>query len=227
MNEARLPVIIPVKSLHDAKQRLAPVMPPDVRRQLVLSMLADVLDTICEVHGAGPVLVVTPDPGVAALAGAKGVQVLAEPQADGLNAAVGRGLAHAAVQAAGRALVLPGDVPFARAEEISAVIRSAMCHDGPRVVLVPSRDGGGTNALLLAPPDVIEPSFGPGSFVKHLAAAVARRIDTEVMQLPGLAADIDLPGDLEALLRERGAEPRYASLCEHGNLADNGTGDRL
>ena len=27
--------------------------------------------------------------------------------------------------------------------------------------------GPGTNALLLTPPDVIEPAFGPGSFARH------------------------------------------------------------
>ena len=212
MTTRALPVIIPVKTLHSAKQRLAPVLSAEDRRRLVLAMLADVLTTLSKVAAVSSVIVVTPDPDVAAFARAEKAQVLAEPHGGGLNAAVQRGLTHIDAVRAGRVLVIPGDVPLASSEELTKLAESAVRHEGPRVSLVPSHDGGGTNALFLSPPDVIEPEFGPGSFVKHLAAAVARRIDAEVMQLPGLAADVDLPEDLAWLRRARSGVPRYAFL---------------
>lgn len=221
MMSARVPVIVPVKPLRLAKRRLALVLTADERRQLVLAMLSDVLDTLADVHSAGPVLVVTPDPEVAVLAEANGVSVLVEGAADGLNSAVRRGLADGHVQSGGQALILPGDVPLASAGEIERVVGSISSRRRPRVAVVPSRDGDGTNALLLSPPDVIEPSFGPGSFVRHLAAAVARRVDAEVLQMDGLGTDIDTPGDLDDLIRSRRSSPRYAFLQPGGVLGSN------
>ena len=207
-----IPVIVPVKSLHDAKQRLSPVLSAEDRRNLVLAMLADVFSTLSDVETISRVLVVTPDQEVAALASAEGVSVLSEFYSGGLNAAVQRGLDHPDVRRVGKALIVPGDVPLATVAEIATLIAAGTRRDNPRVTIVPSRDGGGTNALLLSPMDVIQPEYGPDSFVKHLAAAVARRIDAEVMQLPGLARDIDLPDDLMELQRRRSGSSRYAFL---------------
>lgn len=221
MSGAGVPVIVPVKALRLAKRRLAGVLSAEERRQLVLAMLADVLDTLAEVKSVGPVLVVTPDPDVAALAEAKSASVLVEKAASGLNAAVRRGLADRCVYSVGQALILPGDVPLASAGEIESVVGSIAQRWRSRVALVPSRDGDGTNAMLLAPPDVIEPSFGAGSFVRHLAAAVAHRVDAEVLQMDGLATDIDVPGDLDCLIRARRGSPRYEFLWARSFLDGN------
>ena len=219
MTGARVPVIIPVKTLRHAKQRLAHVLTGEERRQLVLAMLADVLDTLSEVKSVGPTLVVTPDPEVAALARSMSGTVLVEPAAAGLTVAVRRGLADKRVQAAGQALVLPGDVPLASAGEFARVAASGTRRERQHVALVRSREGDGTNALLLAPPDLIEPSFGGSSFVRHLAAAVARRIEAEVLQMPGLASDIDEPCDLDRLIYERRSSRRYDFLRVRGHRA--------
>jgi 2-phospho-L-lactate guanylyltransferase len=79
-------------------------------------------------------------------------------------------------------------------------------------VIVPSEDGEGTNALLLAPTDVLQPAFGEGSFVRHVAQAVALGLDFRVLRLPGLAADIDQPRDLARLAAAMRGSDRYAFL---------------
>lgn len=213
MSGARLPVIIPIKALELAKQRLSAVLSAAERRQLVMAMLEDVLDVLAQVAGLGPVLVVTRDPDVAALASDKGAEVVEEPaDSDGLNGAVRLGLCRETVLEAGQALILPGDVPLATAGELAALVASAGRRQRPRVTLVPARDCGGTNAMLLAPPGVIDPSFGRDSFIRHLASAVARRVDVETLQLPGLGVDVDTPADLQRLLRERRGSRRYEFL---------------
>jgi 2-phospho-L-lactate/phosphoenolpyruvate guanylyltransferase len=199
-------IIVPVKSLGEAKQRLAPVLPPEARRELVLAMLEVVLGAVGESGGNGRVLVVTPDPEAARLAESMGVKVLRERRSRGLNAAVRAGLGAASSRGAAQALVLPADVPLAGPDELGVLLEKAS--DGAaRVTLVPAADGDGTNAMLLGPPDALEPSFGPGSYVRHLSQAVARRLDVQVLHLPGLAADIDQPADLHRLL---GPDPRLA-----------------
>jgi 2-phospho-L-lactate guanylyltransferase len=67
------------------------------------------------------------------------------------------------------------------------------------VTIVSDRHGAGTNALLLAPPDAIEPSFGPGSFARHHEAALAAAASWHVADPPGLLLDIDTPEDLAVL----------------------------
>jgi 2-phospho-L-lactate guanylyltransferase len=67
---------------------------------------------------------------------------------------------------------------------------------------VPDRHGTGTNGLLLTPPDAISPSFGPGSFERHRALALAAGLPCRVERPPSLLLDIDTGADLAAL-RER------------------------
>jgi 2-phospho-L-lactate guanylyltransferase len=214
--------IVPVKTLAQAKRRLAPVLPDAARRRLVLAMLEDVLAALAQVEGIARVVVVTPDARVAELAQGAGAVVLREARAAGLNAAVRRGLGYAAAEGAAQALVLPGDVPLATAEELQRLVATSATPARPRATLVPALDGDGTNALLLAPPDAMQPSFGPGSFVRHLAQAVARRLDAQVLQLPGIAVDIDQPHDLARLLQSKGGS-RYGFLAAY---APNPTGSQ-
>jgi 2-phospho-L-lactate guanylyltransferase len=141
--------------------------------------------------------------------------VLREDRARGLNAAVRLGLARAAAAGAARALVLPADVPLVTPGELSCLLGSGSTEAGARATLVPAADGDGTNAMLLAPPAALEPAFGPGSYVRHLAQALARRLDVEVLHLPGLAGDIDRPADLARLLSPAPQLAPFQFLAQH------------
>lgn len=207
--------VVPVKALGEAKQRLAAVLPLEARRKLVLVMLQDVLAALRQVERLGPVLVVTPDAFVAELAESNGTMVLREEQGRGHSAAATAGLTHALVHGALQALTLPADVPLVTPDELRSVVAAAGVAEGPRATLVPSRDGDGTNALLIAPPDALEPSFGPGSFARHVAQAEARRIGCRVLHLPGLGTDIDEPRDLLRLIQEKQGCKRYGFLEAH------------
>ncbi len=133
------------------------------------------------------------------------------PSAGQLNAAVESAIAFALAREVGRVLVLPGDIPLATPGELASLIRSRGAEPG--VTLAPSHDSGGTNALLLAPPNAIAPCYGPGSYLKHMSQAMARHIDVNVVHLPGVARDIDEPADL-AQLSAAGGE-RYGFLAPY------------
>jgi 2-phospho-L-lactate guanylyltransferase len=75
MSHAATWAIVPVKSLEQAKQRLAAVLPLEARRRLMMVMLEDVLATLRHVERLGPVLVVTPDAEVAERAADAGARV--------------------------------------------------------------------------------------------------------------------------------------------------------
>lgn len=205
---SKIVAIVPVKPLALAKGRLSTRLSPAQRRRLVLTMLQDVLAALAPVRAIAKTLVVTADPDVADAAARAGVRIVTERQAQGLNQAVEHGLQQAVRLGATRALVLPADLPFATSDEIARLVAAGADSTRAELAMVPAADGDGTNALLISPPGIITPSFGPGSFLAHLGQALARRVDVRVLHLAGLALDIDRPQDLARL----SALPRYAFL---------------
>jgi len=214
MSRAATWAIVPVKSLDQAKQRLEAVLPLEARRRLMQVMLEDVLATLGHVEALEPVLVVTPDAAVAELAASAGARVLREASGRGHSAAVMAGFAHAQAHGAVRALTLPADAPLVTAAELHDLIEGDAALIGPHLTLVPAHNGDGTNGFLASPPDLLQPSFGPGSFARHLAHAAARQIECRVQHLPGLALDIDEPHDLARLIEQKRQCARYAFLRE-------------
>jgi 2-phospho-L-lactate/phosphoenolpyruvate guanylyltransferase len=210
MSSSRTCAIVPVKALEQAKRRLSSVLSDAARQQLVLAMLEDVLAALAGVESIDWTVVVTGDQRVAALAQSRGASVLPEPGA-GLNAAVASAVAYASSRAACQALVLPADVPLTTSGELRSLVQSRGAQPG--ITLAPSHDSNGTNGLLLMPPHAVAPCYGPGSYLRHLSQAMARRVDVNVVHLEGLARDIDEPHDLARLLGDAVAGKRYAFLA--------------
>ena len=201
--------VVPVKTLDAAKQRLAGALDPAPRRGLSLAMLADVLDALDATPGLDGIAVVSRDADVAALARRRGLRVIPETGA-GLNAAVVQAANVLSAEGCARLLVMPADLPLAAPEEIAAVL--AALPEAPGLALVPDRHGVGTNALACAPPDAVAPSFGAGSFARHLEAARDAGIAAMVLRLPGLGLDIDTPEDLRIFMETPGATWTHAAL---------------
>ena len=200
--------IVPVKSLAEAKSRLATVLSAPARRRLVLAMLDDVLRVLAASAEVGRIIVVTADSNVATAAGAAGAQVVREPTSMGLNTAIRHAMHHAGLRADTRCLILPADVPLVTTEDIANLLRDASeGTQSARVVIAPSHDGG-TNALVLDDHDLMGPSFGANSFERHLQLAKALHLQPRVVRLPGLGFDIDTPDDLRRLSQVE----RYAWL---------------
>jgi 2-phospho-L-lactate guanylyltransferase len=198
-------VVVPMKALAIAKQRLAPDVPPPLRRALAVAMLEDVLAALGNTPGIDGVLVATSDPDVAAIARRHGALPVPDEADAGLNAAVaaaGRRLAREGREHGGAMLVLPGDVPGVLPEEIAAII--AAHRAGHDAIVVPAHDGRGTNALLVAPPDAIAFAYGEDSFAAHCAAARDAGLSPLVLRLPGIALDCDHPEDLARFARRPG-----------------------
>jgi 2-phospho-L-lactate guanylyltransferase len=207
--------ILPVKRFGQAKQRLGRALDERERRTLALAMVADVLDALGAVDGLDAVVVVTGEPEAAALAREAGATVVDDPDDLGQSAAAARGIA-ALRDGAARVLLVPGDCPALSPAEVEGLLaRPAAAHG---VVIVPDRHGSGTNALLLSPPDAIEPSFGPGSFARHAALARTAGAEVAVAELGSLGLDVDTPDDLDALRRalgrRDGGAPRTRAVLE-------------
>jgi 2-phospho-L-lactate/phosphoenolpyruvate guanylyltransferase len=194
--------VLPVKSFPHAKQRLSGGLDPELRRRLAEAMLHDVLSGLAAASLDG-VIVVTAGDAPARMAEEQGAHVITD-QEHGHNAAASLGVRAAKRAGAERVLLVPGDCPALDPGELDELL--ARSCGSPSLLIVPDRHGTGTNALLITPPDALEPSFGPGSAQRHAALADARRIPHETVRVPSLGLDIDTPEDLVALgeLPERG-----------------------
>src|SRR5271169_574641 len=111
---------------------------------------------------------------------------------------------------------VPGDIPLATASEISRLV--AAHRPAPSFTIVPSHDEGGSNAIVLSPPNAVPLRFGVDSFFPHLRAAEALGIQPTVLRLPGIALDIDNPADLAAFALQPSPTRTRAFLAENAML---------
>ena len=193
--------LLPVKEFHRSKRRLAGFLSPSERALLARAMFDDVWEVLREAVegklGLEQLLVVSPEPYVIARCREQGVACLEEAEASSHSESVRRAT-HWAMSLGVTSLVsVPIDTPAMTVEELSTLVGLARRYS---VVIVPSAEGSGTNALLRSPPDAIEPRFGPDSCRRHVEEAERKGLDWIVVRLPGLLTDIDTPGDVEAFL---------------------------
>ena len=198
MNVAAL---MPVKGFRNAKQRLSSVLSCAARELLAEAMFRDVLRQVRLARGLAGTFVVTGDDAVGAIASAAGAEVIREKVENGETLAVD--FARAELKRAGceSVLIIPGDMPLVRASDVEYVVAQVPIDAAaPFALLVPSHDRLGTNALLLAPPDVIKLRFGYDSFTFHLSQLTAQGLPARFIENEHIALDIDEPRDLERFL---------------------------
>lgn len=199
--------VLPVKRFDQAKQRLGEAVEPQRRPALIAAMAEDVLDELARCRRINAVLVVSSEPAIEELAGARGLETIADPGGLGHSGAAKLGVGRAVALGGGCAALLPGDCPLVDAAEIDGALERL---EPESVAIIPDRHGTGTNGLLLAPPDGIDPSFGPGSFERHTEMARTAGLTPVPEPLPSLGLDLDTPGDLEELQTLLAADPSPA-----------------
>jgi 2-phospho-L-lactate/phosphoenolpyruvate guanylyltransferase len=209
-------ILVPVKNLAHAKQRLAPLLDASARTKLAQAMLFDVLETIAACSNRPKVGLVTSDSFAIDAARHFQFEVIADhsnrSETDAIDMATklceSRGLDHT--------LVIPGDIPLIQTNELEMIFQAAPSQG---CVLVPSADGRGTNAVWRGPAGLFPLRFGNDSFKPHLAAARATKKPCVVLSLPGIALDVDCPSDLQQLAAAPG-DTRAQRLARKWELLD-------
>ncbi|WP_354701481.1 Phosphoenolpyruvate guanylyltransferase [Paraconexibacter sp. AEG42_29] len=202
--------ILPVKHFAGGKTRLADDLGTGTRRALVEAMVTDVLIALRRAEKIDQTLVVTGEAAMEAIAHGYDASTVMDPDDAGHSEAALLGIAEALERGARRVLLVPGDCPALDPKEVDALLTRAPAPT-PEVVVIPDRHGEGTNGLVLTPPDIIVPSFGPGSYARHVDAARAAGAVCRTEELPSLVLDVDTIHDLAAL--------REALGGGHGNAA--------
>jgi 2-phospho-L-lactate/phosphoenolpyruvate guanylyltransferase len=187
--------IVPVKPLRRGKSRLSGMLSEDEREKLNQSLLEHTLETLTNLKELEQVLVVSRDPHALTIARNHGARTVREDGQPHLNTALKRATIVAKVYATRGVLVLPADLPLLNREDVLTLLERAK--QPPVVVIAPDRHGKGTNALLMSPAGLIEYDFGDDSFQRHCERARQAGARLEVVELPSLGLDLDLPEDLE------------------------------
>jgi 2-phospho-L-lactate guanylyltransferase len=202
--------LLPVKDPRNAKQRLVGFLPPEIRAALARLLYEQTISALFKASGIDRVAVVTSDCEIAAHARGMGAHVIEEEEQLSHSASADAACRRVMEMGAKTALLVPIDVPLVAPADFES-LAAAGCSGRQSVVIVPSADGTGTNALARTPPDVIPSCFGSGSFRIHLDQARTRGVPAEVLRLPGLMFDIDTPEDVADLL-ERAPNCSVASF---------------
>jgi 2-phospho-L-lactate guanylyltransferase len=207
-------ILVPVKNLADAKQRLSPILSPEERFVLAQAMCEDVLQALAHWQSRPAVAVVTSDAFARELAARFNFDVVADDNS-GETSAIEMATSVCRERGANSTLVIPADIPLIDGSELQKIVDSA-----PKggAVLVPDAAGRGTNAAWRSPGDLFPLRFGNDSFLPHLAAAKATGLPCVVLELPGIARDVDRPEDLRELAAASG-DRRSQKLVRSWNLS--------
>lgn len=187
-------ILLPVKDPLQAKERLADVLSPTERRDLVWAMLTDVSRALVSCRLADRIVVVAHDPEVISYAGEMYWEVFREETQISESHSVDRVSALLAEQGVRSVLRLPIDIPLVREQDLNILLSQAS--HAPSALLVPSRDGLGTNALLRSPPNVFPSRFGRNSLQRHLEEAQRVCLTPRIINIPRVALDLDYASDL-------------------------------
>jgi 2-phospho-L-lactate guanylyltransferase len=182
-------VLVPLKRLDDAKSRLAGVLPIGERSALMLELLSGVLAAVKEAD-VGPITVVTPE----------------EMSPNGVSVFDDRGLAWNDALAAAMlevvsepvAAVVSADLPRLTADDVRALVAATP----ERGMAIARALDGGTNAVSMRPAGAVMTHFGePESAAVHARVTAEAGLEAHIIDVPGLAFDVDTPDDLDELRR--------------------------
>ena len=207
-------LLIPVKDPQNSKTRLSSLLSLEERRRLAWRMFEDVSRVVCDSRQADRIVLATSFAPAIERARALGWEVLIEQSQVSESASVDWASRILAEQSIDTVMRLPADLPLVQAEDIDAVLSIDL--KSPGALLVPSREGTGTNAMIRTPPNLFPSRFGPNSFALHKAEAARVGVECMIVNNTRIALDIDAPADVELLLESGSGTATFDALIEMG-----------
>lgn len=189
--------IVPVKPLRRGKSRLSRVLSEEERTALNNHLLVNTLKILSSVSEIDSILVVSRDPAALTISREFGARTVLEDGSPELNTALKRAAIVAKAYTINEIMVVPADLPLLSKEVVEDFLKHA--GEPPEIIISPDRRKDGTNALYISPADLIQFSYGPGSFHKHMQLAAQCNARVDVVDSFVLGLDLDLPEDLELL----------------------------
>jgi len=207
-------LLIPVKDPQNSKTRLSSLLSLKERRRLAWTMFEDVSQAITDSRQADRIVLVTSFAPAIERGRALGWEVLIEQSQVSESASVDWASRILAERGFDVVMRLPTDLPLVQAGDIDAVLSIGL--KSPGALLIPSREGTGTNAMIRTPPNLFPSRFGPNSFALHKAEAARVGGECMIVNNTRIALDIDEPADVELLLELGSGTATFDALIEMG-----------
>jgi 2-phospho-L-lactate guanylyltransferase len=187
--------LVPLKRLDYAKTRLAGVLDPPTRVRVMRALLDHTLEQVRAAPSVASVTLVSSAveaPAIAAEHGVAHFDDRALPWNDALAAAIAEAVDADAVA------IVSADVPLLTTEDVEAYVGALTEHGA---VIARATDAG-TNGVAMHPAGAMRTTFGSkGSAALHAELARAAGLTPVVVDLEGMAHDLDTAADLEEVLR--------------------------
>src|SRR5271165_5186460 len=197
----RAALLVPVKNLGNAKQRLGEAFDQAHRSLLAEAMLRDVLTAASGVTDRLDVFLVTGDSGAQAMAAEFGFGVIEDTRNESETDAIAMATAWCESRGYDTTVVVPGDIPLITSDELHRVLDAAPAEGA---VFVTAYDRRGSNCILRRPASLIPLRFGNDSFLPHCEAMRKTGRELVILEMPGIGLDIDNRHELDLLLQRDG-----------------------
>jgi 2-phospho-L-lactate/phosphoenolpyruvate guanylyltransferase len=206
-------LLIPVKDLATAKQRLADVLTQPQRSQLAEAMLRDVMAAAAGVRNRLDVALVTGDAHAQQLAREFGFGIIEDTRNESETAAIEMATLLCEQRGYDTTVVIPGDIPLITGDELHRVLDAT---PAAGAVFVPAYDRRGSNCILRSPASLIPLRFGNDSFLPHCEAMRKTGRALVILEMKGIGLDIDNPHELDMLVQRDGDTNAQRLLREWG-----------
>lgn len=190
----KVAALVPLKRLDHAKTRLASILESPARVCVMRALLDHTLERVKAAPSVESVTLVSSAVEAPEIARAHGVSNYDDgglPWNDALAAAIREAVAVDAVA------VISADVPLLTTNDVEEFVRALSSY---QAVIARAADAG-TNGLAMHPAGAMQMTFGSkGSAELHAGLARAAGLEPVIVDIEGLAYDLDTAADLEAVL---------------------------
>lgn len=197
----RAALLIPVKNLANAKQRLGEALDQEHRSHLAEAMLRDVMTAAAGVSERLDVFLVTGDAQAQAMAAEFNFGIIEDTRNESETAAIEMATSWCESRGCETTVVVPGDIPLIISTELHRVLDAAPLEGA---VFVPAYDRRGSNCILRRPASIIPLRFGNDSFLPHCEAMKETGKPLVILEMPGIGLDIDNLHELQLLAQREG-----------------------
>ena len=194
----KIAAIIPVKTFSNAKTRLQ--LPTEKVEELCKIMLEEILQTISMSPKIEKIILVTKEEKAIEIGEKFNVITIIDTKEESVNQAVSLADKYLLENNFNASIVFPQDIPCIKTQDIDFMLKYQMHPNF--VIIVPSRNFDGTNALVRMPIDIMKTHYDNDSYRNHMKTAKEHTMNVAMVFVKRIMLDVDDKEDLEILLEQ-------------------------
>ena len=197
MHKLKTSAIIPVKTFSKAKTRLN--LSQDCKEEICSLMLKEVLRTISNCKVVNQIVLVSKDESALKI-GRQFNSVEIFDDESGVNNAIDLADDYLSDKTFDCSIIFPQDIPTMTSSDIDTLLGFIKSMNS--VIIVPSRQFNGTNALVRYPSGLMQTRYDMGSYTHQIDAARTKTKSISIALIRRMMLDIDDESDLSFILKQ-------------------------